>query len=264
MKTPCFYQNTPRPATFFYHPPSLSESKLGSNPSGFPWFIGGSDHMQKPCCSSFHSKRRWLDPASCGFFFLVHSNFFWLKIASLCRSNPYMSWQNHQFQWINFHLLTLKSHFNKVIILRVQTPIVIIYHWYSASPKLPFPRAAALVGRRHALPPAPRAPRRRQGPAPGRNSCVFFWAQQVKHGANLEPHQYGHLQTEISSKTVAWRFWMALVGKSSNYINGISSSTSCLIAGTQSWLWIRLRQTLGIKNNQQRPDVQQNIGSVDF
>ena len=134
-------------------------------------------------------------------FFLVHSNFFLLKIASLCWSNPYMSWKNHKFQWINFHLLTLKSHFNKVIILRVQTPIVIIYHWYSASPKLPFPRAVALVGRRHALPPAPRAPWRRQGPAPGRNSCVFFWAQQVKHGANLEPHQYGHLQTEISSKT---------------------------------------------------------------
>ena len=179
-------------------------------------------------------------------FFLVHSNFFLLKIASLCWSNPYMSWKNHKFQWINFHLLTLKSHFNKVIILRVQTPIVIIYHWYSASPKLPFPRAVALVGRRHALPPAPRAPWRRQGRHPAETAAFFLGPTGQTWGQPRTPPVWPSSNWNIE-QNVAWRFWMALVGKSSNYINGISSSTSCLIAGTGSWLWIRIRQTLGIK-----------------
>ena len=69
MKPPCFYQNTLGPPAFCLpSSKSVRIKQLGSNPSGFPWFIGGSDHIQKPCCSSFHSKRRWLDPASCGFF----------------------------------------------------------------------------------------------------------------------------------------------------------------------------------------------------
>ena len=147
---------------------------IGIQSQWFPLIHWGFRSHPKTMLFIFPFKTEMIGSCILRVFFLVHSNFFLLKIASLCWSNPYMSWKNHKFQWINFHLLTLKSHFNKVIILRVQTPIVIIYHWYSASPKLPFPRAVALVGRRHALPPAPRAPWRRQGRHPAETAAFFL------------------------------------------------------------------------------------------